>query len=274
MALPGRTLRAWGRPEFDLDEPASFASLLERDRPELVIHAAAMTDVDACARQPELALRRNGEAVAALAEACRAYDAGLLLMSTNEVFDGDRSDDQGYAEDDVPRPRNPYGASKLAGELAVRSVLGEGVGAWIVRTAWVFGPPGHDFPDKIVAAADRLPKGEALPVVADEVGSPTYAQDLAAGILRLVDSTPGGVFHLVNEGRASRFEWAARVLAIERPERPLRAISRAEFPRLSDAPPWAVLDASRAAAATGQYLRAWSEAVRAYHARPGISPGE
>jgi dTDP-4-dehydrorhamnose reductase len=263
LDVPGRALLAWGRPDFDLDRPASFASLLDRDRPGLVIHAAAMTDVDDCARHPELALRRNGEAVGVLAEACRARGAGLVLISTNEVFDGERTDGRGYAEGDAPRPRNPYGASKLAGEEAARSSFDGRPGLWIVRTAWLFGPPGRDFPDKVVAAADRLPAGQALPVVADEVGSPTYTRDLAAAILRLVEGSPGGVFHLVNEGRASRLEWAARVLARERPGRPVRAISRNEFERASDPPAWAVLDASLAAGVTGRSLRPWQEAVDA-----------
>jgi dTDP-4-dehydrorhamnose reductase len=118
-------LIGWDVPEHDLDRPESIEPLLDRDRPSLVIHTAAMTLVDECARQPELALKRNGEATGVLAAACHARGVGLLVVSTNEVFSGDRTDGQGYAETDTVAPRNPYGASKLAGEEAARAAFGE-----------------------------------------------------------------------------------------------------------------------------------------------------
>ncbi len=253
----------WDLPELDLDHPRSVVPMLERDRPGLVIHAAAMTDVDACARQPELAMRRNGTACGAIAGACRAHRAGLLIISTNEVFSGDRSDGQGYRETDATGPRNPYGASKLAGEEAARAAFGDGPGLWIVRTAWLFGPPGGDFPDRITAAADRLPEDEALPVVADEFGSPTSTSDLARGILDIVARTDGGTFHLVNGGVASRRDYAEAVLAVRRPGRATRPISRTAFTRASEPPPWGVLDAS-GAHAVGVQLRPWREALGEY----------
>jgi dTDP-4-dehydrorhamnose reductase len=208
-------------------------------------------------------MRRNGEATGTLAEACHARGIGLLVVSTNEVFSGDRSDGQGYREDDPTAPRNPYGASKLAGEVAAHAAFGDGPGLWIARTAWLYGPPGNDFPDKITAAADRLPAGEPLPVVADEFGSPTYTLDLARAILRLVTCSAGGVFHLVNQGTVSRRRWADRVLSVRRPGRATRAISASEFDRASEPPPWGVLDVSRALAA-GVELRAWEAALDEY----------
>ena len=99
------------------------------------------------------------------------------------------------------------------------------LGSGSARTAWLYGPPGNDFPDKITAASDRLPEGEPLPVVADEFGSPTYTLDLARAILDLVELTDGGSYHLVNTGGASRREWAERVLAVRRPGRATRPTS-------------------------------------------------
>ena len=253
----------WDLPEHDLDDPDSIAPLLDRDAPGIVIHTAAMTAVDECARDPATAMRRNGEATGALARACHARGVGLLVVSTNEVFDGERRDGRGYREDDTTTPRNAYGASKLAGEEAAREAFADGPGLWIARTAWLYGPPGNDFPDKIVAAADRLAADEALPVVADEFGSPTSTADLAAAILALVGNTRGGIYHLVNGGTATRMEWAERILSIRQPGRPVRPISRMEFQRPSDPPPWGVLDTSRAAA-EGVQLRAWQDALDAY----------
>jgi dTDP-4-dehydrorhamnose reductase len=250
----------WGRPDIDLDDPACWAPLLQRDRPAVVVHAAAMTDVDACARHPELAMRRNGDATAALASACQAQGVGLVVISTNEVFAGDREDGRGYVESDKTTPGNPYGVSKLAGEVGAREAFDGRPGLWIVRTAWLYGPPGNDFPDKIVAAADRLPDDEPLPVVADELGSPTLTWDLAAAILALLERTDGGTFHVVNTGVASRREWADRVLAVRRPGRTTRPISATEFARASSPPRWGVLDPSHAEA-HGSRMRSWQSAL-------------
>ena len=262
-AASAEPLIGWDLPEHDLDRPESIEPLLDRNQPALVIHTAAMTLVDECARQPDLAMRRNGVATGVLAAACHARGVGLLVVSTNEVFSGDRRDGQGYAETDSTAPRNPYGASKLAGEEAARAAFADSPGLWIARTAWLYGPPGNDFPDKITAAADRLPEGEPLPVVADEFGPPTYTLDLARAILELVSLTDGGLFHLVNTGAASRRDWAERVLAVRRPGRATTPISASDFARASDPPPWGVLDTSRARAA-GVRLRPWETALEDY----------
>jgi dTDP-4-dehydrorhamnose reductase len=209
-------------------------------------------------------MRRNGDAAGAVARACADAGAALVLLSTNEVFDGERSDNRGYTERDAPNPRNPYGVSKVAGELAAHEAFVAGPGLWIVRTAWLYGPPGRDFPSKILAASDRLRQDDSLAVVADEHGSPTLASDLASAILALVEATEGGVFHLVNDGTASRYEWAERVLHRCRPGRRLRPITRHEFARVSDPPPWAVLDATHAGEVAGVRLRSWRDALDDY----------
>jgi dTDP-4-dehydrorhamnose reductase len=243
---------------------------IDAARPDLVILAAAWTDVDGCARDPDLALARNGRAPGIVAEACVAVGAGLVLVSSNEVFDGKRTDGRGYREDDPIGPRNPYGSSKLAGERLVQAAFTGRPGLWVVRTSWLFGPPGNDFPTKIIAAADRLPAGEALPGVADEHGRPTYTPDLASAVLDLVERSPGGVFHLANEGVTSRMGWAEHVLGRCRPGRSVRPVGREAFTRDSDPPPWGVLDTTRAAG-LGVRLRAWPDAVDAYLG--GWAPG-
>lgn len=263
LGAAGRPVLAWDRPAYDLDSADAATPLLARDRPGLVIHCAAWTDVDGCARDPETAMRRNARAVRELAEATAASGARFVVVSTNEVFDGTRTDGHGYREDDPVEPPNAYGASKLAGERAAVVAYGRAgrsTDLWVIRTAWLFGPGAPDFPAKILAAADRLPAGESLPVVGDEVGSPTYAPDLAAALLELVERAPGGLYHLVNAGQASRLEWARAVLAGARRETPVRPIGQDDFKRDSLPPRWAVL-ATDQAARYGVRLRAWPEAL-------------
>ncbi len=257
----------WSRPDYDLDDPAAASRLVPRDRPGIVIHAAAWTDVDGCAHDPGMAMRRNADAVGELAVACAATRTRLVLVSTNEVFDGERTDGKGYRETDPPNPINSYGASKFAGEQQAADAFarsGRADDLLITRTAWLFGPPGDDFPAKILAAADRLPAAEPLRVVTDEVGSPTYSADLANAMARLLLlDPPAGTYHLVNAGHASRLDLAGRVLARCRPQRATVAISRTQFVRASRPPAWAVLENTRAAA-LGVTLRPWQAAVDDY----------
>jgi dTDP-4-dehydrorhamnose reductase len=269
LGARGLSAIAWTRPDYDLDDALSADRLVARDRTDIVIHTAAWTDVDGCAREPELAIRRNATAAGELARACAHTGTKLVLISTNEVFDGERTDGHGYTEDDAPRPINPYGQSKLAGEMAALAAYRAASfeeGLWIVRTAWLYGRPGNDFPMKILAAADRLGPGEPLKVVADEVGSPTYTVDLADAILELVTRAPAGLYHLAGAGAASRFEVAAAVLAARGRNVPLLPISRADFVRASVPPAWAVLDCARAAS-LGVALRPWPDAVNEYLTR-------
>jgi dTDP-4-dehydrorhamnose reductase len=254
-------VEGWGLPELDLDRPEACATLVRGARPRLIVHTAAMTDVDGAARAPDLALRRNGDAVGSIARAAHEVGGRLLLISTNEVFDGRRDDGAGYREDDPVAPGNAYGISKLAGEHAAREAFGDDAGLLVVRTAWLYGPPGNDFPDKITAAADRA--DGPLAVVSDEVGSPTYVLDLARAIWQLAGSVETGTFHLVNAGTASRYQWAAAVLARRRPGQALRPIVQAEFDRPSTPPRWGVLDTTRAAA-VGITMRPWQDALAAY----------
>lgn len=260
----GADVVEWRRPEYDLDDPFAAPRLVARDRPSLVYHAAAWTDVDGCARQPEVARRRNSDAVAELAAACVTAGTGLVYVSTNEVFAGDRTDGRGYAEDDEPRPANPYGMSKLGGEIAVAGAYAAArARAWIIRSSWIFGAPGADFPTKVLAAVDRLSPGEPLPMVSDEVGRPTAAADLAAALVRLPLVAPEGTYHLANAGTASRFDFARDVLERCRPGARLRAIRLADFERPSTPPLWGVLDTARAEA-LGISLRPWQESLAGY----------
>jgi len=267
--------QAWSRESFDLDAPEGVSRILDRDRPEVVVHAAAWTDVDGCAREPELAMKRNAIATGVLAEACVARGVDLIVVSTNEVFDGRRTDGRGYAPTDATNPINAYGASKLAGERAALAAYGrdgqERVGATasggalgIVRTAWLFGPPGNDFPAKILAAAERAAAaGEPLRLVADETGSPTYSVDLAEAITELIGGAAiDGVYHVVNGGAVSRAGWARELLRQAGLEVATEDVSASTWPRASTPPAWAVLEPTPLPG--GEPLRPWQEALADY----------
>ena len=258
----------WDQPELELDTVTaeSFGALLDRERPEVVIHTAAWTDVDGNAREPDLAMRRNGTAVGEIARACAGRGTDLLIISTNEVFDGRRTDKLGYRPDDPRNPINAYGAAKASAEtLASETFSGSAGRLAIVRTAWLFGPPGNDFPAKIAAAAVRAKAaGEPLRVTGDEMGTPTYTPDLAEAIVELVGTgeppAPGSVtiHHLVNAGRASRADWAREVLRALAIDAEVVDVPASTWQRASTPPLWAVLEPTTLP--SGIPMRDWHEA--------------
>ena len=231
-------------PEIDLERPDSLAVIAEAG-PDLVVNAAAWTDVDGCARNPERAMRVNGAGPGLVAEQAARAGASVVQISTNEVFDGSR--EQAYAEDDEPNPINPYGAAKLAGERAVAAATDRHL---VIRTAWLFGPE-RGFPARIRAAALRAVEADdLLSVVEDEWGNPTPVASLATAIVaawRLI-GTPDHprVLHLAGEPPATRLDWAREILA----DLPVRVepIRQADYPRPSRVPPRAVLAVDRARA--------------------------
>ena len=264
LAFASQTVLATDLPELDVTDAEAVGRAVDEFRPELIIHAAAYTDTRGCENDPDRAVAVNGDGTRNVALACRRVGAALLYVSTNEVFDGAKREP--YVERDEPRAVNAYGSSKLLGERHVRSLLPK---AYVVRTSWLYGG-GNDFPAKVLQAAS----GE-LPMVTDEVSSPTWAHDLAQAIALLVErEPPAGIYHLTNEGGCSRFEWAERVLALAgREDVVLRPITLAEYTERDrklgrkpvPKPPFSAL-ANTTAAALGVVLRPWPEALREYFA--------
>ena len=257
---------AWDRAAFDLDDPRNVGARLDRERPEVVVHTAAWTDVDGCARDPELALRRNGVATGILAEACATRGIDLVAISTNEVFDGARTDGVGYAPDDPPAPPNPYGVSKLAGETAARAAFAATPGAQlgIVRTAWLYGPPGADFPRKILDVAERaIAAGTAIRLVDDEWGTPTYAADVAEAIVELLaEDAHAGTHHLVNGLTATRATWGEDIVGRFGLPARIEHVSLTSWERASTPLRWGVLEPSPLP--SGEPMRPWPDAMADY----------
>ncbi|MCS6827999.1 MAG: dTDP-4-dehydrorhamnose reductase [Caldilinea sp.] len=248
-------LTVWRRPEFDIAHP-EIAERVAALAPDVVINAAAWTNVDAAESNPDAAYAVNALGPKYLAEGCEQCSAVLVHISTNEVFPGQPG--RFYREYDPCEARSVYARSKLAGERAVMALCRR---FYIVRVAWLFGPGGVNFPSKIIGAADQ--RG-ALRVVADEFGNPTYAPDAADAIARLIATDRCGVYHLINEGWCSRYEFACHVLASSgRGHIPVTPISHKEWQRPAQPPLHAVL-VNQAAAALGIRLRPWQEAVEVY----------
>jgi len=262
---PSGPLR-WGRAAFDLDAPDGVGALLDRDRPEVVVHAAAWTDVDGCALDPALAMRRNATATGVLAEACAARGTDLVIISTNEVFDGARNDGRPYEPTDPPSPGNPYGASKAEAERLATAAFADRPGAnlGIARTAWLFGAPGRDFPSRILDAAERArAAGEPLRAVGDEWGTPTYTADAADAIVELVESDSiRGIHHIVNGLFATRADWARYVVTRAGLDVEVVNVPSSTWERPSNPPRWGVL--AQTPLPSGEPLRVWPDAMADY----------
>ena len=245
----------WSRPDYDVSRP-SMADAVAEAAPDVVINAAAWTNVDGAEAAPAAAFAANALGPKYLAEGCRACGATLVQISTNEVFAGDEG--VFYREYDQPQPWSVYARSKRAGEIAVRETWNR---LFVVRVAWLFGPGGNNFPVKIAAAADTH---DALRVVADEWGNPTYTIDVAEALVALVASERFGTYHLVNAGHTSRFELAQEVMSLTGRDRvEIAPIGLDEWPRPAPPPPHAVL-VNQAAASLGIALRPWQDALADY----------
>ncbi len=248
-------------PETDLSDPAAVHDVIAA-RPDLVIHCAAWTDVDGCAREPERALRVNAYGTKHVALACQQVGAPLVHISTNEVFDGTRTTP--YLEYDVARPANPYGYSKWVAEQIVRELLPR---HYIVRPSWIIAHGGRNF---VQAILERARAGQRLRVVTNEIGAPTYNDDLAEAIIRLLGTGHFGTYHLTNAGEISRWGLARFVLDNTGfAHVPVEPIVLAQYPRPSIPPEYGVL-ANTAAALLGITLRPWQEAVRAFLRAEGL----
>jgi dTDP-4-dehydrorhamnose reductase len=242
-------------PDFDI-VGADCAGEVAALAPDWVVHAAAATDVDGCERDPAMAMAVNGTGTRNVAEGCRRAGAGLVYVSTDFVFDGQKSCP--YVETDAPAPLSAYGRSKLEGERAVQAIVQRWV---IVRTAWLFGAHGRNF---VKAILGKAAAGEHLRVVNDQVGSPTYAGDLADAIVRLLAREFVGMFHLTNGGFCSWYDFTREILrqagyaAIG-----VAPISSDELNRPARRPAYSVLANAAWKRAGMPPLRPWAQALTA-----------
>ncbi len=232
----------------------------------VVINAAAYTAVDAAETDEDRAFAVNADGPRVLAAACASRRVPLVHVSTDYVFPGDAS--QPYEPDDELGPRTAYGRTKAAGEDAV---LGSGASSWVVRTSWVYGKTGSNFVKTMVGLESSR---DTVSVVDDQVGSPTWSADLAAGLLELAGRVAAGdgperrVLHCTGAGATSWFGFARAVFAAigADPER-VRPCTTAEFPRPAVRPAYSVLSNASWAEAWLTPLRGWGEALEGYFSK-------
>lgn len=260
------TLFLWGREEADLTEPAQIEAAARGLTFDAVIHAAAMTDVDRCESEVDLAFRANRDATRHVGALAKERGATLVYVSSDYVFDGTKTSP--YLEEDPTGPRSVYGRSKLAGEEAAAA---SGAPYVVVRTSWLYGAGGKNFVDTI---AGKLAQGAPLRVVDDQRGSPTYARDLAHAIELLLRRGAQGVVHATNSGQTTWYGFAREIANVMgMADASITPVTTEEFPRPAPRPRYSVLSGARFRALTGENLRPWEEAVRQYlSARPSAKP--
>ncbi len=251
--VPGAEVFALDIEEIDITDRPGVSRVLEGLRPELVINAAAYTDVDGCETNPELAERVNALGPANLAGACWALGCRLVHVSTDYVFDGRKGSP--YVPDDPIGPPSEYGRTKADGERRVREILKDHV---IVRTSWLFGVHGKNFVKTILRLAGER---DELRVVDDQVGCPTYAPDLARALLTLGRGRWRGTYHFCNDGACSWFEFATEIVRLGGGGARVVPMTTAELDRSAARPAYSVLDTETLTRDTGIRPRRWQEAL-------------
>jgi dTDP-4-dehydrorhamnose reductase len=253
LAAAGHEARGIDRAEADVTRLDALIAAARAFRPAWIFHFAAWAKVDDCEADPDRAFLVNGLGARNAALAAAESGSAVLAVSSDYVFDGRAG--APYREYDAVAPLQVYGASKWAGEQAVRET---GVRHLIVRTAWLFGPGGGNFVDAILKKARA---GESLSVVDDQRGSPTYTPDLAKVLLRLAERAENGTYHCVNAGQASWHDLAMAALRASRLEAQVRRIDSATLGRPARRPTYSVLDTSWCQHATGAAMPSWSDAL-------------
>lgn len=255
LSMYGEDVVGHGHDTLDVTSPESVQSVLDEVKPEIVLNCAAYSDVDAAENDEEAAFLVNADGPDLIARWCVEHGARLVHVSTDCVFAGRASTP--YDEDTPVAPRSAYGRSKAAGE---RAVLSSGADAFVVRTAWIYGGVGGNFVKSIAQLAGMH---ESVPVVEDQIGSPTWSLHLARGLVALaVSNAPPGIYHCTSAGEASWFVFARAVFA-ELGLDPARVVptTAAEMPHVAPRPAYSVLSDRRWRAAGLPEMAHWRDAL-------------
>ena len=243
----------WDRGELDITNEAMVREKVVAGRPDVIINAAAYTDVDGAEGYRDEAFAVNKRGIGSVASAAKDIGATLVHYSTDYVFPGTR--EEGYAEDDPPGPAvNTYGESKLAGERVLKEIAPE---FYLLRTAWLYGLGGKNFVDTMLRLGQER---RELKIVDDQHGSPTYAKDVARATREILggDFEPG-IYHVVNAGTATWYEFAQEIFRQANVKVAVESTASDEYPLPAKRPEYSVLRLTR-----GPRLRPWQEALGEY----------
>lgn len=242
--------------ELDITDREAVERLMERYRPDAVIHCAAYTKVDLAEDEPERCWAVNADGTRNVAAACRRTGAKLLYISTDYVFPG--TGERSYETGDPTGPVNTYGRSKLAGELAVQSLLEK---YFIVRISWVFGKNGNNFVKTMLRLAETRAE---LSVVCDQIGSPTYTADLAPLLCGMVQTERYGVYHATNEGTCAWSEFAEAIFELAGRQVAVHPIPTSAYPTKAARPLNSRLSKESLRDNGFQALPEWKDALARY----------
>ena len=250
--------------EMNILDKAEIKKVCDIAKPHLILNCAAYTAVDKAEEDEAFARRLNAEGPANLAGECKERGIPLVSISTDFVFFGDGS--HPMKEDDPTAPRGVYAVTKREGELAIEK---SGCEFLIVRTAWLYGKGGKNFPDTMIKLSKER---ELLTVVNDQVGSPTFTQDLAEALLNLISVGARGYYHFTNQGGISWYDFACGAIEeayalgmIDKAHKvDVKPVSTKEFPRPAPRPAYSVLCLEKYTKATGKTPTDWREALRRY----------
>jgi dTDP-4-dehydrorhamnose reductase len=229
--------------ELDITNRESVLDCIRKMKPDIVINAAAYSDVDGCVDKQELAFQVNGYGPGHIAEACSIVVAKLVHFSTDYVFDGSKKE---YVESDIPNPVNVYGHSKLLGENKIIENIDD---YRIIRTSWLFGIHGKNFVETMLRLSREM---NTIKVVNDQFGKPTYTMDLANKVKEIVELDPG-IYHITNDRICSWYEFASSIIDNVIP------CTSEEFPRKAKRPRYSVLANTKT-----NPMRQWKEALNDY----------
>lgn len=253
---PQHQFRFLSREDLPIHHFELVRNFFKADSPDVCINAAAYTAVDRAETERDLAFQVNAEAVGVLAAVCHAHGTRFIHVSTDYVFDG--SSDRPYREDDPTGPLTVYGESKLEGERQAIELNPDSV---IIRTSWVYHETGKNFVKTIIRLLDEKPY---IGVVNDQIGSPTYAGDLAECIMKAATSGKlvPGIFHFSNEGVISWFDFAKEIARLIDSKTEVRPISTPEFITPAQRPAYSVLDKSKIVKTYGVKLHPWKVSLK------------
>ncbi len=243
------------RSVLDLSDLASISNVLNRIQPQIIINCAAYTAVDKAESESELADTLNHKAVGVLAQWTQSHSVQLLHVSTDYVFDGNSS--TALTENASTGPINVYGQTKLAGEQAC---LSENPNAIVIRTSWVYSRFGNNF---VKTMSRLMQERDSLNVVNDQIGSPTYAADLAQAILTIITNPnwQSGIYHFSNEGEISWYEFALAIQQIGGWDCAISGIPSSDYPTPAQRPHYSLLDKSKITTTFGVVVRDYRESL-------------